>query len=1707
MTLAAVMQVMVTANTSQATASMGRFQRQMLATEATAVKSQRGVARAFRTGALAAGLIGAASGKMAIEFDKNMRNVNSIAQLPEKQFLKLEERVKALGGPTAQSPRILAEGLYDLVSSGFDANESMKILESSSRAATAGLTTTEIATKAVAAVLNAYRRPASDAAQVSDDLFQTVNLGVVRFDELAQVIGDGLPFAAQMGVNIKALGSAMTTMTRAGLSPAETMTRIKNVLVSMIKPSVALKDAYKELGVASGPELIDKMGGGTVGFQRSLEAIMNTTVSAKDLQQAYHDLGVRGMDELIRKTGSTSEANAELAKQVAVNIPVVGKLFPNIRALGGALALTAGNTKDAEKNLKGFADTSGATDRVFREQAKSVALQWNKTKAMLESTAINIGNNLLPVLNDVMQVMTDPKLSQEEKFTKVFDRLFEAVEKLAPMAIEAGANIAKNIFFGILHSSPPVQILTGLWLFKAFGGFLWVGAMMRGLVAKMWYWLGAALLTSPAVNAVALGFAKVLGSALLYALPIGLAAVGLGNIVMSLVGGDTEAAAYKAGGAISGAIAGGILGGPLGALIGGGLGSLLGGAIEGMLGDTKKIPHMMERLRTSSKGMANALEQQKSAIDAAKESSKGLRRAHAKEDEATKKVKRANEHYHDVLDKYPAKSQKVQEAEAELTIARREANRATKRAEKLEKEHGEVREALKPILRDTLREERNRIIVLKDQHDNLQNTLQQQNEYGASNEELQGTLDKLSRNERQLKEARKGEINTLKEATQRVGPKFAKMIDHMTQQQLEFGKKTTSAARSIENPLKKNILGLETPIIQSSGNIKKLGFAYQDSAQAGSDAIGVLYTNTDRAAKALEINLPPYAAVPVKGGKGEQKKQAGGRLVNGTGIGDKVPLLAEPGEVVWNREAVRAMGGIARVDAINKMIPRFQGGGAVEGGLSFALGPYDIPPIQYDAAHAGGQAHVHISGSPPSWVVGIGHKLQDMGYLVGEHPAFGGVTSSNHAHYGPTDHYHGGAIDVNSAEHLSETRTEVAEIAALLRNGKVAAAVAKINRMIIEGNDGALKDIPQGFSDLIWKGANKYLADHAPHEKFGVSGGGPDVGPGAVSRPEMRALLKAHGMPNWTGWIAMAESLLDPNAVSSAGARGLFQVMPSWGGGDQLFDPNYNVGKARHILTTQGLSAWDPSKYAGAIPEGWGPHQGQPFQKGGKVTIDDIPHLGVPYNPSNANQVSLDKLFPRLGAKKGKKRRKALGSILDKVRDVGLNENTFKRMQELTTEWNLMDENASNAASLNQDTSYQLVKDLNDKINPYRILESTLSGDELTVGSFPSELAARAKLAELLSGSLGRFQGKTEAEWLGSGPAAGALHKIWNLRNVLVNAQSQAVERIGTVNEMLRKAQERFEEVAKFVREVEKKLHHNEHLQDVNEKDRQDNDRKQEKVKKDIDDAKSKLDAELAKPKKKQRPDFITEQRRKIHGLTGNLDTLRDENKDLRKDRSKLMEHHGDLAIKKSRGVRERDALKDKVIPAMTDKIQSLSELSANILGGGGEGFDGLGTVQGSGSYPMEVIDKLPELGTFGGEIFRIQNELKNLGADTNVVSDVTDTGSSAVTGMNISDLLQFAEAVSLGAFKTQPVQVPGFARGGIPKGLAWVGENGPELYDFGNNSHGGRVYSNRRSEGMSGGFGDLKLELSIGGEKIDERIDVKLKDENDKELARWRQG
>lgn len=337
--------------------------------------------------ALVAGFAAAVRG--AVQFEAVMRNVSTISVDARKDFEGSAQGVLNLSKVLPQSAKTLAEGLYDIASSGFQGAEGMKVLKASAEAASAGLSTTSTSARAITAVLNAYGLSADSAAQVSDVLFETVNVGVVTFEEFAQNLGDFVGMAAALRVPIQDAAAAFAVMTLNGINAAEAATSLNRVMQSFLQPTEAMTKTMHDLGYESASAAVAQDGLRTV------------------------------MIRLREETGGSAVAMTEL--------------FDDVRSLRGALALlNDGGEKwnEVAAKIENQTQVLGATKRALTEQMKGLGMQFQLAMNNVQAFGIELGMKLLPVLMGVLDGAK--KLGSE-----LVDRLRPYFESM----VNAGQNV------------------------------------------------------------------------------------------------------------------------------------------------------------------------------------------------------------------------------------------------------------------------------------------------------------------------------------------------------------------------------------------------------------------------------------------------------------------------------------------------------------------------------------------------------------------------------------------------------------------------------------------------------------------------------------------------------------------------------------------------------------------------------------------------------------------------------------------------------------------------------------------------------------------------------------------------------------------------------------------------------------------------------------------------------------------------------------------------------------------------------------------------------------------------------------------------------------------------------------------------------------------------------------------------------------------
>ncbi len=341
----------------------------------------------------------AASVVAAQRVNKELRAVNTLTgqtgKAAEKSFRKMKREVAALSDELGVAQTELSRGLYDALGAGVPKENAIDFLRVSTKAAIAGVTDTQVAVDGITTSINAFGLEVADAQRVSDVLFQTVNYGKATFEELASQMYDVAPTARVAGVSIEQVGGALAAMTAAGTPARVATTQIRQALVSMMKPTAQLKEAYK-------------------------------------------DLGVSGWDELLKKSGSMQAAFEVLRKETGGNKEELFKMLGSIEAVQGFLALTGDNAGVAADMLQKVSNSTGATQRAFEEIDKARGL--DRMKVDLENMAVVVGDKLQPAVSAVAEDVTaltkafaglDPSVQQAIIETALFLAVMGPLLKIA----------------------------------------------------------------------------------------------------------------------------------------------------------------------------------------------------------------------------------------------------------------------------------------------------------------------------------------------------------------------------------------------------------------------------------------------------------------------------------------------------------------------------------------------------------------------------------------------------------------------------------------------------------------------------------------------------------------------------------------------------------------------------------------------------------------------------------------------------------------------------------------------------------------------------------------------------------------------------------------------------------------------------------------------------------------------------------------------------------------------------------------------------------------------------------------------------------------------------------------------------------------------------------------------------------------------------
>lgn len=295
--------------------------------------------------------------KMAVDFDKTMTQIITLAGQSRQQVNAWKKDLLELGPALGKSPQELAEALFFISSSGIKASEALNVLKASAKASALGLGETKVVADAVTSALNAYGSEALDAEKATAILVAAVRDGKGEADAIAGAIGRVIPIASELEVSFDQVAAAIASMTLQGLDANEAVTALRGVLGTLLNPSSQATKLLAQFGL-----------------------------TAEGLRQ---ELAQRGLLATLGTLQTVFNGNADAA----------GVVFGNIRALTGVFNLTGKNAARVKEVFSDLASTTGKDlADAFSTVAETPSFKLQQALAELQATLVDLGAEIVPLV-------------------------------------------------------------------------------------------------------------------------------------------------------------------------------------------------------------------------------------------------------------------------------------------------------------------------------------------------------------------------------------------------------------------------------------------------------------------------------------------------------------------------------------------------------------------------------------------------------------------------------------------------------------------------------------------------------------------------------------------------------------------------------------------------------------------------------------------------------------------------------------------------------------------------------------------------------------------------------------------------------------------------------------------------------------------------------------------------------------------------------------------------------------------------------------------------------------------------------------------------------------------------------------------------------------------------------------------------------------
>jgi len=366
----AELSVVVDANTQPA--------EQGLASLGTKIEGVGGALQTAFAGAAVGGVVAlgaalAGSVAKAADFEKELSAIQSVSGATNDQLAAISQTALQLGKDTSFSASEAAAGMEELIKAGVSLEDTLNGGASAALnlAAASG---TDVAESAaiMSNAMNAFALSGADAVHIADELTQASNASATSVHELGYSFSAVAAVAHTVGLSFDDTTTALAELAQAGLKGSDAGTSLKTMLINLNPSSKSATAAMRELGIITAD-----------GSNQFFDAAGNVK-SLSDIQAVLQT------------------ATANLTKEQKLNLLQTAFGTDALRAA----AIMADQGAAGYDKMTAAMTASGTASDAASTRLNNLSGAWESFQGSLETLAITVGMQLMPVLTDLVKGLT-----------------------------------------------------------------------------------------------------------------------------------------------------------------------------------------------------------------------------------------------------------------------------------------------------------------------------------------------------------------------------------------------------------------------------------------------------------------------------------------------------------------------------------------------------------------------------------------------------------------------------------------------------------------------------------------------------------------------------------------------------------------------------------------------------------------------------------------------------------------------------------------------------------------------------------------------------------------------------------------------------------------------------------------------------------------------------------------------------------------------------------------------------------------------------------------------------------------------------------------------------------------------------------------------------------------------------------------------------